>query len=131
MHRRKFIILSSLGSAVLTFPFLHCASRNPQWEKVISRPITMASLCDAHTLEDIGKAYVQQMPEEAKPSTLFGYLTADAAGQRINSAPALSGKLEEKIQQDFNKGNIVIIKGWVLSRTEARQCAYFYLLAKS
>ena len=31
------------------------------------------------------------------------------------------------VQNDFIKGDIVVIKGWVLSVTEARQCALLSL----
>jgi len=31
--------------------------------------------------------------------------------------------LEESIKNDFETGNTVIVDGWILSRTEARQCA--------
>jgi nitrogen fixation protein len=35
--------------------------------------------------------------------------------------------LEEKIRDDYAGGRIVIIKGWVLSITEARQSALYSL----
>ncbi len=130
MNRRKFIFLS----ASLSLPFIHCSSRNPQWEQTISQPRTLASLADTQTLAGIGEAYTKQVPDEAQSSTLFEALTRDAGGNRISSAAAasvLSSRLEEAIKQDFDKGNIIVIKGWVLSRTEARQCAYFYLHSKS
>ena len=33
--------------------------------------------------------------------------------------------LEKKIKTDFETGNIVLVDGWVLSISEARQCALF------
>jgi hypothetical protein len=36
--------------------------------------------------------------------------------------------LENKVENDFKTGKIAVIKGWVLSLTEARQCALFSIL---
>ena len=33
-----------------------------------------------------------------------------------------------QITDDYNKGNTVMIDGWILSRIEARQCALFSLI---
>jgi hypothetical protein len=38
--------------------------------------------------------------------------------------------IDKKKKEDFAKSNTVIVKGWVLSRTEARQCALYTLTAK-
>ncbi len=35
--------------------------------------------------------------------------------------------MSEKVQADFDNGETVVVRGWVLSRTEARQCALFSL----
>ena len=35
--------------------------------------------------------------------------------------------IEEFVQADFENGETVVVRGWVLSRTEARQCALFSL----
>jgi len=32
------------------------------------------------------------------------------------------------VKEDFEAGNITLVKGWVLSVTEARQCALFSLI---
>ena len=40
----------------------------------------------------------------------------------VNKLEAL---LNQKIQQDFEAGRTVVVNGWVLSQTEARQCALF------
>jgi len=40
---------------------------------------------------------------------------------------AIHQYLDQKVKQDFETGNTVLVKGWVLSVTEARQCALFSL----
>jgi hypothetical protein len=37
---------------------------------------------------------------------------------------------EEQIRKDYEEGNIVVAGGWILSRTEAMQCALFNALKK-
>ena len=38
-------------------------------------------------------------------------------------------QLAELVADDFARGPVVLVQGWVLSATEARQCALFSLLA--
>jgi len=42
----------------------------------------------------------------------------------------VASQLAKKIQQDFQQDKTVVVDGWVLSRTEARQCALFSLTEK-
>jgi len=37
-------------------------------------------------------------------------------------------EIDQKIKEDFEKGDVVTVKGWILSVTEARQCALFALV---
>ena len=41
----------------------------------------------------------------------------------------LSGPISALVRRDFETGRTVLVNGWVLSVTEARQCALFSLLA--
>jgi hypothetical protein len=41
---------------------------------------------------------------------------------------AIHNYLDQKVKQDFESGNTVLVKGWVLSVTEARQCALYSLM---
>lgn len=46
-------------------------------------------------------------------------------GQKQPDNTQLAQLLEENIRNDYSSGNIVTLKGWVLSLTEARQCALY------
>jgi hypothetical protein len=48
---------------------------------------------------------------------------ADVDDEKITDVAAW----EEQIKNDFGTGNVVIIDGWILAITEARQCALFSL----
>jgi hypothetical protein len=45
-----------------------------------------------------------------------------------NKTQELIYQIDHKIKQDFEAGRTVVIKGWVLSQTEALQCALFHLI---
>ena len=59
-------------------------------------------------------------------------LLTNDKGKKIepDNSEAISELLEQKIQQEFKDGRIVIEDGWVLSETEARQCALFSMSDK-
>jgi hypothetical protein len=40
------------------------------------------------------------------------------------------GWVDGKIKSDFETGKTAVIKGWVISETEARQCALYALQSK-
>ena len=99
MKRRKFILLSVAATGAITFPAA-CKPGKPM-------PEMLSSLTDKKTLREIGHEYLKQYPAEK------------------NQLQDLI--VPQNVQSDFSKGNIVVIKGWVLSVTEARQCALLTL----
>ena len=99
MKRRKFILLSVAASGAIALPTA-CQPGKPM-------PEMLSSLADKKTLREIGDEYLKKYPTEK------------------NQLQDLIDR--ENVQNDFSKGNIVVIKGWVLSVTEARQCALLTL----
>ena len=81
--------------------------------KTLEIPDFLSQVCDAATLRQLGDAYRTLTPAEASPEKLIELLKTKPSPQEIKA--------------DYANGNIVTIKGWVLSRTEARQCALFSL----
>jgi ABC-type oligopeptide transport system substrate-binding subunit len=99
MKRRKFILLSVAAAGAAALP-AGCAPGH-------AMPEMLSLLADKATLRQVGAAYLEQHPEEKN---------------RLQSLLSTAD-----VQNDFVKGNIVVIKGWVLSVTEARQCALLSL----
>src|SRR3982751_572087 len=123
MKRRRFVYLSAVGAASLSFPAAGCRDHNAALSKSLAEPQLLFRICDAKTIREIGQAYLQQTPAEANEEQLVDLLLADITGKNISSSPessALHALLGKKIQQDFETGRTVIVKGWVLSQTEAR-----------
>jgi hypothetical protein len=73
----------------------------------------------------LGRAYRAAYPAEADAQTLTGLLCLDLG---LSDAPRLRSQqllaaLDARIRAQFGAGETVVIRGWVLARTEARLCA--------
>ena len=66
----------------------------------------------------IGRAYLQQYPDEANRDTLLRALPQGWA-----STDADWSALLDQIDRDYSSGSVVTLDGWELSRTEARASA--------
>ena len=94
------------------------------------QPVFLSHICDAKTLKEIGAAYREKFAGESNEKQLTDLLLTDSSNKivPVNSEDAfISSLLEQKIKKDFETGRTVIVKGWILSETEARQCALFSL----
>lgn len=69
----------------------------------------------------IGRIYLTTHPDELDP---IGLLQDLSGLSEPGDLRALRRRLSELRDRDFANGNIVIVKGWVLARTEARICAF-------
>lgn len=131
MKRRRFIALSALGTATLTVPFLNCTDRDPELDEILSIPDMMSHLTDSKTITEIGKAYGTKMQNEYTIKKIEGLLVSNVEGRTVSvkTSPAnIHSFIAKKIHEDFESGKIIILNGWVLSVTEARQSALFSLI---
>jgi hypothetical protein len=90
-----------------------CGRRTDPRAGALETPDFLSHVCDVATIRQLGAAYRTQIPAEASEETLIGLLKPGVTAQSIKA--------------EYANGDIVTIKGWVLSRTEARQCALFSL----
>ena len=95
------------------------------------KPRLLSQLCDDDTIWLLGRSYVELMPAERSREQLM----KEVYGRSVNVATLprkdillMQTGLEKSIKRDFEIGETVILRGWVLSLTEARQCALFFLL---
>jgi len=68
------------------------------------------------------------MPAENNEDKLTQLLSGNGAIATSAGEKAIHQYLDQKIKEDFEKGDVVTVKGWILSVTEARQCALFALV---
>ena len=130
MKRKTFIYLSVAGTVAMGLPSVYCRNRNGQLNKALSPPVFLSHICDANTIREIGRAYLDYIPVENKEDKLVDLLLIDETGKSISKSSDLStiNSLENrKIKHDFDTEKTIVVKGWVLSITEARQCALFSL----
>lgn len=114
MERRRFVILALAGTAVVSLPLSQCASAERD------RPELLYALLGKSKTIEIGKAYVEHFPSERDRNILTALIAAT-----LKEQPA--SPINVSIENEFRNGKVVIINGWILSLTEARQSALYYL----
>jgi hypothetical protein len=130
VKRRTFVLLSAVSTAALSFPSVGCRSRSLATDKALSRPLFLSRICDAKTIREIGTYYLARRSYVPTKDQVADLLLADHSmnnGPESSDSSSIVNNLQRKITQDFEKGNTVIVKGWILSVTEAEQCALFSL----
>ena len=127
MKRRDFIQLSAFATAAISLPLLHSCSPSLT-VGAMSQPVFLSRLFDKNMIKDAGQAYLKKVPSEGDENRLVELIASN--GNIINSTDesAIHQYLDKKIQDDFATGNTVLVKGWVLAVTEARQCALFSIM---
>lgn len=126
MQRRDFIYLSAYTAAMLALPVATgCKSEQAGAE---SQPYFFSQVADVKTIIITGNAYRKRHPEEDQKSRLTELLLAGSALQHSSDSEAIRRMLINKVRDDFKKGDMDVVAGWILSITEARQCALFSML---
>lgn len=121
LSRRTFIGLAvTFGGGALGVLFgvrHHARARN---RSVLRLAASVANFEDARAL---GRAYLAGQPEEADLTVLAELVAAD-----LNLVPyglddvELHERFRGRVTQDFEDANIIMLQGWILSRTELRLC---------
>jgi hypothetical protein len=127
MKRRDFIRLSAFASAAISVPLLHSCNR-PVPGDAIAKPVFLSRLFDANTINEAGKDYLKKAAGENDEDKLIQLLSDNSSIAESKDEKAVHEFLDKKVKQDFESGNTVLIKGWVLAVTEARQCALYSLV---
>jgi hypothetical protein len=134
MKRRNFIFLSALTAATVTLPLINCKRSDDDFDKKLALPEMLSQICDEKTIREIGMAYGNAHPDKYNLSMLEKLLRKDMDGTTISSSTETAKIvtiLKSKVQADYNMGNTVVEKGWVIAEQEVLQCALFSLLYKT
>jgi hypothetical protein len=130
MQRRDFVILgtSALGLAITPWVMVSCDSPS-QWTAVLATPSMLGKFCSDAEIKEIGATFCQDNPDEDSIRTLEKKLLTQADGNLLepDTNEKLDKHLSQLIEADFHRDDTIMIKGWVISRTEARQCALYFL----
>ena len=117
MKRRRFLLLSLFGLFISLVGIWYYKLKSATGRD-LRHPIDLAEICDQNTLINIGNTY-RRLTDENNKKHLEELLLKDA---EVHHTEIKTG-LKTKVTEDFNTGNTILIDGWLLSITEARQCA--------
>lgn len=123
--RRAFLqgALCTVAGATLV---AGCSSDTPYDDAALSQPALLPTL-GATRVREIGQAYRRATPAESTEPALRAAIARGA--RQLRGFPwSRYPSLEALITADFTDGRVVFPAGWMLSVSEARQCALFALL---
>ena len=119
MKRRTFLTIAAGGVATAGASLGYRFWSRPSFDPSLVHPAALESILDAAEIAAIGAAYRVQTPHERSRRSLVRLLMAGMPA----SADTFPDALARRVEEDFAEGHVVHVDGWVLSITEARQCA--------
>lgn len=126
MQKRDFDYLAEYTAVTIALPAGNC--NNPQQMDVEIQPFFLSHTADVNTITEAGKTYRHQHSEEDNKKRLTKLLLSDSALAGSSDIHAIRNMLDNKVKTDFKTGKTAEVMGWVLSLTEARECALFSIL---
>jgi hypothetical protein len=120
--RRRILqqLAAWLGAVSVTAPG-HAASPMRDWD---SDPALMATIdaliSNKRSAAIIGQAYLHRFDHERSTAALASMLRENV--MRLDRALSAAAVLRQ-VRLDFERGDVVNLHGWILSRTEGRICA--------
>ncbi len=110
MKRRNFLLIGAAGVAAVSIPTYNYYFGDVTYDPLLAQPPSLSLIWETHEIQAIGKKYIQQTPDERRVRTLVNLLSDGSTLQNLSI-------------EDFKSGRTVLVDGWILSETEARQCA--------
>lgn len=130
MNRRDFLFYATAGGAALSLPAVALARPRSRPHTPLAHPRTIRAIGQEPLIRRLGRAYRTHRPEEDDPGVLASAIQSEdpvsASNRRAGSDR--DAQIDQCIQRDFEVGRTVQLEGWILSMTEARQCALYSLL---
>jgi hypothetical protein len=128
MKRRQLLQMTVVGTVGLTLPgFSWLAAQPARWQ-TFAHPALLTLLGDHGRVREIGSAFRRAFPEQSAPQALVAAIMSDSGFSGRVAAPDRPGRLDQQIRSEFAQGRTVQLNGWILSVTEARQCALYSIL---
>jgi hypothetical protein len=122
LDRRRFLQLAATGM-VAGLTTSACARDAGEDAIALGKPALLEMLGPERTRE-IGAQYRAAVPTG---NTAANLRDAISSSQHHQFPWIRNRSIEEQIRDDFAAGRTVVVSGWVLSETEARQCALYSL----
>jgi len=131
MKRRAFILLASTGAVGVAIPLLRQWEELSGWGSPFAQPRLLSLITSRKNIKSLGEKYTQLSPNESNYNVLFNLLSDTKLGSKVVhelNTNVVRSRLDGKVKDDFHSNRILVLNGWVLSITEARQCALYFLL---
>src|SRR6266480_532732 len=122
VDRRRFLQLSALG-VIAGVTESGCSSTADRDTAAVDRPQLLAML-GPDRVRQLGAHYRAATPNENSADALRA---AISNGHHVRIPLLGIGSLDDQVRDDFASGRTVLLDGWVLAVTEARQAALFSL----
>ena len=116
IDRRRFLALGGMAAA---WAATGCGDRD---SRAFGQPDLIAVL-GPDAVRNLGRRYRASVPRESDAARLEAAIRASrpwTARIGLTHPP-----IAEQVRDDFDTGRTVIVDGWLLSVTEARQCALY------
>ena len=127
MKRKAFIITAA--TVAIGVPLVYYYKNNRNFNPLYT-PFFLSNFCSQKEIREIGLSYRKQIPLENDKNKLTDIILTDNSGKKIKASDKSDIEIlvNAKIHEEFSNYKTMIINGWVLSLTEARQCALFSFL---
>ena len=130
MKRRTFIYTGVAVAAGLGLSGLYLLNNESKWKKQpFLYPFILSDFLDEKSLRIIGNSYRMMRPDENSREKLLNAITRgmNTIQTKTNDKANQAMEIEQHVELDFKSDRLIVIKGWVISETEARQCALLSL----
>lgn len=129
MNRRQFVRIAVIGAGACLTAAAGC-TRGAHYDVATLASPGLVGAMGADVVRAIGVRYRAMVPAERTVISLVAAIETSISGSRPLSARlpwAKEPSLAEVVRSDFANGRTVVVDGWILSATEARQCALYSL----
>ena len=126
LTRRRFIYYLAGSSALSVMPKIGFSAVN----NVDNKDILLSVITAFHSKKSaaiIGREYLRQYPNEKNMDVLYKSLKIVPLHNEIEKSEVCLC-LADKMENDFSRGDVINLQGWLLSRTELRLCALLSLV---
>lgn len=126
MSRRRFLITAGLlgGAAAVGVLYTYLDEDGSEAEAVL---LTFSGpLASSEAVIRLGEAYLEEHEPGIDADRLTELLFAELAAPGADP-DGMRGRFDDRIAEEFETGETVRVRGWILSRTESRLCAWIAL----
>ncbi len=129
MKRRKFILVATAATVAVAVPLIYYTRKGKKTYHPLVMPEVLGTFCNEAEIQAIGKTYRSNHQQEDNREKLTELILSNNEGRKIETSnkKEIAALVKKKTQREFQAYQTIVVEGWVISVTEARQCALFSL----